>query len=247
MGCGGPVDRRLGSRQCGHALEPNNPRDELRRQPDGIAVALDQPPVTPSELVGQPADLRHAAAGVDLPERPGDAGVDGRGIGEPPRQRLVDQRESRRPIRRVTHPLHEVATEGAEHVVDRHRDVGEFVHRHADKPPCAQRRQVDLQATRGPVMADEHRPVGDACDERPEPQRSRVLTVRHRPARVEVDDHRDERARQLADRRRIHRPCVEPLVAQHHTAKRRMRGARRGGHAHRDHARPRCRTCMGYE
>ena len=242
MGCGGPVDHRLGCRERRQPLEPDDPRDELRRQPDGVAVALDQPPVTPAELVGQPADLRYAAAGVDLPERPCDACVDGRSIGEPPRQRLVDQRESRRPIGRVADPLHEVTTEGAEYGVDGHRDVGEFVHRHADKPPGAQRRQIDLQATRGPVVADEHRPVGDACDERPEPQRSRVLTVRHRPARVEVDDHRDKRARQLADGRRIHRSCVEPLVAQHHTAKCRMRGAGRGGHAHTDHARPRCRT-----
>ena len=201
-------------------LEPNNPRDELRRQPDGIAVARDQPPVTPPELVGQPADHRHAAAGVDA----------ARATRRRRRRRAGPRRAA--PVNASSTNANRVGQSGASPTrCTRSRpkgpstssigtetlassSIGMPTSRRAPsgvRSTCRQRADPSWPTSTGPsVMPATNDPSrsGRAC-----------LPVRHRPARVEVDDDRDECARQLADRRRIHRPCVEPLVAQHHTAK----------------------------
>jgi hypothetical protein len=81
-----------------------------------------------------------------------------------------------------------VTPEPAQHVVDRHRLIGQLAHRHPDQPPSTKRCQVDLQTTRRSAVSYQYRPIGDAGDEGPEPQWHGVLAVGDRPSRIEVDD-----------------------------------------------------------
>ena len=188
--------------------------------------------MTPAQLGGQLADRRRRRRWTEI--RPSDQATPASTAGcraQPRRQRGVDDRETRRPVGCLTH----CAARGPSPSAPSTSSIG--TDRLANSPigiPRSRRAPSGVRSTcrqRADPHARRAPAVGDTGDERPEPQRrgADVLAVRDRPAGVEVDDDRNERARQLAEDDGPAAVCGEPLVAQHHAPQRRMRGARDAG------------------
>ena len=179
-----------------------------------------------------------AAAPPQAPERPGDARVEGRRVGQAGRQGPVDQREPVGPARRRGHALDQLGGRPPEHVLEGDRPVGQLAHRQAQQATRRQRREVDLQAAGRPGVLHHHRPVGEAGDERAEPLGGGLgpAGVGDRPAGVEVDDDRHVGARQLAEPHRRGRPLGIARVAEDGPGKGGVRRAPDELGAHPGHA-----------
>ena len=104
-------------------------------------------------------DFRPSAGRGDFCERPGDLGG-----GSVRTAKLAQSRTPRRCRSAFPSPprlpsfSRNVSPLRAQHVVQRDHAVGQLRHRHAEEAPCAERREIDLDAVRRAEGIDRHRP-----------------------------------------------------------------------------------------
>ena len=167
-------------------------------------------------------------------------GVGRRRLRQARRERPLDQGDALGRAPRLGDPPGELRRGRPEHVLQRHRAVGQLAHRQAEEAPGRERGKVDLQAARGPAVAHDHGPIGEAGDEGPQPLRGAVgaAAVGDAPAGVHVDDDRHVGARQLAEGHGRGRALRVPRVADHLLRQEGMRGDREELRAHPGHASP---------
>ncbi|ESZ01859.1 hypothetical protein X738_01180 [Mesorhizobium sp. LNHC209A00] len=79
------------------------------------------------------------------------------GSGQPAGDEHFRQVESHVPIRRVAKFFAQGDAFETEHVVEGYHAIGQFTHRPAEKPACAQRGEVDLDAAGATERLDHHR------------------------------------------------------------------------------------------
>ena len=145
--------------------EAQDARQRLRRQPDLLAEAGDEPLPAPAELRRQRLDA-NAARRSEQP-LPGPAHA-GRSLGRVRDTRtdgVVDDLEALRPGRCVVEPLNQPIRFTTEDVVQLHDAARECVHRHPEEQVCPERRQVDFDAGGLAVVLRNGGALVQTCDE----------------------------------------------------------------------------------